>query len=419
MGIFEIIAVLVTFAGVFNYINYRYIKLPSTVGVMLISLIFSMGLMVLWGFGVGIEKQQMHLFITSVDFEKVMLGALLGLLLFAGALHVDFNKLVANKVEIVVLALCGVLISTFIVGTLTYYMSNALDLPLTYPDCLLFGALISPTDPIAVLDILKRLGIPETLEIKIAGESLFNDGIGVVVFVTILEATRGGSPVHPLAVLTLFAKEVLGGLLFGSAAGWIAYRMLKVVDDYKVEILLTLALAFGAYAFSSTIHISGPLAIVAAGLLIGNHGRQFAMSEKTKQHLDDFWELVDEILNIILFLLIGLEVLVIQITGKYLLAMVLIIPVVLSARFLSVVIPVTIMKPFRKFTDHVVKILTWGGLRGGISVAMALSLPRGDKRDMIVTLTYAVVIFSVFVQGLTISPLIRKLGQHTSPDEMQ
>jgi len=408
--IFNIIAVLVTFAAVVNFLNYRYIRLPSTVGVLLISLVISVLLMVLWSYGVGIEKQHMHALIDNINFQEVMLGVLLSLLLFAGALKVDYNKLVEYKIEIISLALFGVLLSTFIIGSLTYLIFNILDLNISYIYCLLFGALISPTDPIAVLGILKRLGIPKSLEIKIAGESLFNDGIGVVLFMTILEAAVRGGHVRPIAVVTLFAREVAGGLVFGFVAGWITYRMLKVVDDYKVEVLLTIALAVGAYSLASSIQISGPLAIVVAGLLIGNHGRQFAMSEKTKEHLDNFWELVDEILNIILFLLIGLEVLIIQNAGKYFAIIVLVIPVVLSARFISVAIPISIMKPFKRLTDHGVKILTWGGLRGGISVAMALSLPRGHERDVIVTMTYAVVIFSVLVQGLTINPLIKRLG---------
>lgn len=409
MGLFEIIAVLLTFAGIFNFLNYRYIKLPSTVGVMLISLVFSIALMVLWRFGIGLEKQEMHTLISSIDFERVMLGGLLGLLLFAGALHVDLNRLMEKKAEIVTLALFGVLTSTFIVGSLTWLMVTALGISLDYLSCLLFGALISPTDPIAVLGILKRIGIPESLETKIAGESLFNDGIGVVVFITILEIATGAGGVSPLGVIALFTREVLGGLLFGFAAGWIAYRMLKVVDDYKVEVLLTIALTVGTYSLASSFHLSGPLAIVVAGLLIGNHGRRFAMSERTREHLDDFWELVDEILNIILFLLIGLEILVIPHSGQYLAAMVLAVPVVLFARFVSVAIPVASMKPFTQFSDHVVKILTWGGLRGGISVALALSLPRGSEREAILSMTYAVVLFSVLVQGLTIGPFIKRL----------
>jgi CPA1 family monovalent cation:H+ antiporter len=410
MEIFNIIAVLVTFAAVVNFLNYRYIKLPSTVGVLLISLVISILLMVLWSYGIGIEKQHMHALIGSINFQEVMLGVLLSLLLFAGALQVDYNRLVEYKIEIISLALFGVLLSTFIIGSLTYLIFNILDLNISYIYCLLFGALISPTDPIAVLGILKRLGIPKSLEIKIAGESLFNDGIGVVLFMTILEAAVRGGHVRPIAVVALFAREVAGGLVFGFVAGWMTYRMLKVVDDYKVEVLLTIALALGAYSLASSVHISGPLAIVVAGLLIGNHGRQFAMTEKTKEHLDNFWELVDEILNIILFLLIGLEVLVIQNAGKYFAIIVLVIPVVLSARFISVAIPIIIMKSFKRLTDHGVKILTWGGLRGGISVAMALSLPRGNEREVIVTMTYAVVIFSVLVQGLTINPLIKRLG---------
>jgi CPA1 family monovalent cation:H+ antiporter len=280
-----------------------------------------------------------------------------------------------------------------------------IDLPLIYG--LLFGALISPTDPIAVLGILKKAGVPESLETKITGESLFNDGVAVVIFLLLLESATGTGNLTATTVLALFIKEVLGGVLFGLLIGAVAYWMLKSIDNYQVEILITLALVTGGFALAEHLHISGPIAIVVAGLLIGNHGRLLAMSDEVREHLDTFWELVDEVLNAVLFVLIGLEVLVLTLTRQHLIAGLLLIPILLLARFVSVGIPVGAMRMFRSFSPHVLKILTWGGLRGGISVAMALSLPPGPHRQVILATTYVIVVFSIIVQGLTIGRLVR------------
>ncbi|MEE9524918.1 MAG: sodium:proton antiporter [Thermodesulfovibrionales bacterium] len=408
MEIYQIIAVLLTFSAVFSFLNYRFLKWSSSVGVMLISLVFSLCLMTLWHFGIGFEKQEMYQLMESIDFEKVMLGVLLGLLLFAGSLHIEINDLLEKKVEISILSTVGVLMSTLIVSVLTYLVTAAIGHNLKYIYCLLFGALISPTDPIAVLGILRKLGIPKSLETKIAGESLFNDGIGVVLFLTIFGIAIGGNDSGVIPAAILFIKEILGGIALGIITGWIAYRMLRVVYDYNVEVLITIALAVGGYSLASSLHISAPLAIVVAGLLIGNYGRRFAMSKKTREHLDKFWELVDYILNTLLYVLIGLEVIIIPLTGNHILKMVLAIPIVLLARFISVGVPICILKSFRQFSRNAVTVLTWGGLRGGISVALALSIPRGFERDIILTMTYAVVIFSVLVQGMTIGKLIEK-----------
>jgi CPA1 family monovalent cation:H+ antiporter len=409
VGIFEIIAILVTFAAVFSYFNTRYLQLPSTAGVMLISLVVSLTLMFLWHFGIAIEQREMHALIGGINFEKVMLGAVLGLLLFAGALHIDINYLKENKWEIAILATLGVIMSSLIVGSLTYGISSLFHVDLDFMSCLLFGALIAPTDPIAVLGILKRMGISKDIETQIAGESLFNDGIGVVVFITLLGVATGSRQLDVGGMVTLFLREVLGGIAFGFITGYIAYKMLSDLNDYKVEILITLALATGGYALSTPLHISGPLAIVVAGLLIGNHGRQFAMSERTRTNLDTFWELVDEILNVLLFVLIGFEVINISITWSYVALMILIIPAVLLARFVSVGVPLSILKPFRELHKNAVTVLTWVGVRGGISVALALSLPPGRDRDIILTMTYSVVIFSILVQGLTVKYLLARL----------
>lgn len=408
MELLNIIAILITLSALFSYLNHRYIKLPSTVGVMLIALVMSLSLIIIGHLGFLVEEEEVHTLVASIDFSDVLLKGMLAFLLFAGALHVNINDLLEKKWEIGILSTAGVVMSTLIIGTAIYFVTPLIGLQLDYIYCLLFGALISPTDPIAILGMLKKAQVPKSLSTKIAGESLFNDGIGVVVFIVILEIITGGHEVTTANVLALFAKETIGGILFGLVLGFIGYRMIKSVDNYNVEILITLALVIGGYTLALSIDTSGPLAIVFAGLLIGNYGRKFAMSEKTRTNLDTFWELVDEILNAVLFVLIGLEVLIITLTDRSLLAGVLAIPIVVIARFVSVGIPISLLKFFRQFSPHVIKILTWGGLRGGISVALALSIPRGYERDMIVTMTYAVVVFSILIQGLTLKFLIKR-----------
>jgi CPA1 family monovalent cation:H+ antiporter len=282
-----------------------------------------------------------------------------------------------------------------------------ISLPLIH--CLLFGALISPTDPIAVLGILKTAHAPKSLETKIAGESLFNDGVAVVVFLVLFGIAVSGHEISAAHIGLLFLEEAIGGVLFGLVIGGITFYMLKGIDNYSVEVLLTLALVMGGYTLATLIHVSGPIAIVVAGLMIGNHGRSFAMSEQTRGHLDTFWELVDEILNAVLFVLIGLELLLISFTGKHLFAALLIIPIVLLARLASVALPIGVLRLKRQFSPGVIKVLTWGGLRGGISVALALSLPAGPERNLILTVTYLVVVFSIIVQGLSIGQLVKSV----------
>jgi CPA1 family monovalent cation:H+ antiporter len=344
--------------------------------------------------------------LKSVDFGQTLLQGMLSFLLFAGALHINLNDLAKQKWVITILAVVGVLISTFVFDTAIYLMLAWLSLKLSYAWCLLFGALISPTDPIAVLGVLKSAKVPKSLEIQIAGESLFNDGIGVVVFLVLYEiAVRGDQPsfAHISAV---FLEEAVGGAVVGLLLGWITYRLLKAVDQYQVEVLLTLALVAGGYALASAMNTSGPIAIVCAGVLIGNHGRRFAMSDTTREHLDTFWELVDEILNALLFALIGLEVLVLTFTYDLLFAGLLAIPATLFARWVSVGAPVLVMSRWQKFPPGTVTIMTWGGLRGGISVALALSLPVGSERELVLAMTYMLVVFSILVQGLTIKQVV-------------
>ena len=408
MDLFNILAILITLTAVFSYLNHRYVGLPVTIGVMVIALLMSVLLILLGWMGLGLE-QKAEAWLRGIDFNQTVLHGLLSFLLFAGALHIDINDLAERKWSIGTLATVGTLTSTFLVGTATWWILEGFGLGLSYLYCLLFGALISPTDPIAVLGILKTAGAPKSLEINITGESLFNDGVGIVVFLVMLGIASGGHEVSSGEIGLLFLQEAVGGALFGLAVGYLSYRMLKSIHQYQVEVLLTLALVAGGYALADALHLSGPIAIVVAGLLIGNHGRMLGMSDRTREHLDVFWELLDEILNAILFVLIGLEVLVLSFTAKDLLASVLIIPVVLAARFIAVGIPVTLLRTFRPFTPGAVRIMTWGGLRGGISVALALSLPPGAERDVILAVTYVVVVFSIVVQGLTIKRLIESM----------
>jgi len=407
--LFDLIALLITLAAVFGYLNHRFIRLPTTIGLMLISVVMSLG-MVLIGHvghaGLLLEQQWMSV-VRSIDFNKTLMVGMLSFLLFAGALHVDLAELLSEKWSVGIYATAGVLLSTFLVGTMTYLVSDWLGFELRFLSCLLFGALISPTDPIAVLGILRTSGVPKRLQVRIAGESLFNDGIGVVVFITLYDIVFDGVSFSAAGVSLLFLEEVAGGIFLGLMLGWAAFRLLKSIDNYQVEILITLALVTGGYALAAAVHASGPIAIVVAGLLIGNHGRRFAMSEKTRQNLDTFWELIDEILNALLFVLIGIELLVITVNQRYLVAGLVAICVGLAARMISIGVPQLLMAPLSRFDFKALKVMTWGGLRGGISVALALSLPPGTERDQIITMTYLVVVFSILVQGLTLKRLLR------------
>lgn len=412
MATLNLAALLVTLAAVFSFVNYRFIRLPTTIGLMLIALVLSVLLVIAGKLGLAEFHIQAQHILSQIDFNTTLMHGMLSFLLFAGALHVNLSELAEQKWVIASLATIGMLLSTFLIGTLSWYLLNWLEISLPFIYCLLFGALISPTDPIAVMGILKTVGAPKTLETKIAGESLFNDGVAVVVFIVLLSIATGGGAGNEAEIsighiALLFAEEAIGGIVYGFIIGFITYRMLKSVNNYQVEILLTLALVMGGYALATILHVSGPLAMVVAGLMIGNHGRQFAMSDVTREHIDTFWQLIDEILNAVLFVLLGLEVLVLTFTENYLLAAVLLIPIVIVSRFISVGVPVTLLRFKREFSPHVIKILTWGGLRGGISIALALSLPQGPERELILTLTYIIVIFSIVVQGLTIGKLIR------------
>ena len=408
MSLFEILAALLSLTAVFSFLNYRILKLPTTIGIMLLSLVFSILLIVLGDYSSGLRKSAEEL-VLQIDFNQTVLHGMLSFLLFAGALHVNLNDLREQKWVIATLATLGIFMSTFLVGAVMYFVFAALNIEINFLWCLVFGSLISPTDPIAVMGILKLVGAPKTLETKIAGESLFNDGVGVVIFLVLLGLATGQTEATASHVLGLFAKEAIGGAIFGLLAGFIGYWMLKQVNNYQVEALITLGLVSGCYALAEHLHLSAPIAIVITGLFIGNQGRSFAMSDKTRERLDDFWELIDEILNAVLFLLIGIEILILSLKGEYLLAGLIAIPVVLFVRWISVGLPVQFFKRRRTFTPHAIKIMTWGGLRGGISVALALSLPKDVvARDPILTVTFCVVVFSILVQGTTIKMLLNK-----------
>ncbi len=413
MSLVETITVLVCLAALFSYVNERFLKLPATIGLMALGLSFSLVMVALGTIGIPVHRQAVA-FMQRIDFNETLMHGLLSFLLFAGALHFNVRNLFGQKWFIGTLASVGVALSTCLVGVLTYYAFGLIDVEIPFLYCLLFGALISPTDPIAVLGILKKAGAPKSLETKIVGESLFNDGVGVVVFLVLLGvATRGMT--DPADVGLLFLEEVGGGALLGAALGFVTATMMRTIDDYRVEILLTLALVMGGYALADALHMSGPIAVVVAGLVIGSHARHSAMSETTRQYLDTFWELVDELLNAVLFVLIGLEILALTFEGRYLAAGLIGIPIVLAARFISVAVPLHLFRLWRTFSPYAAIILTWGGLRGGISVAMALSLPPGQVRDAIVGATYVIVVFSILVQGLTIERLIRATTQEREP----
>jgi CPA1 family monovalent cation:H+ antiporter len=408
MTAFDVVAALTTMAAVFTWLNHRYVRLPTTIGLLVIAVVPSLALVVLQQLGVA-GADAFVTFVESIDFDEAVLQGMLGALLFAGALHLELEDLLRQKWLIALLATVGVVTSTVVVGLLVLPLFGWLgfSVPLVY--ALLFGAIVSPTDPIAVAAILKKAGVPRSLMAKISGESLFNDGVGVVVFLLLAGIASGAEEASTVTVLELFAVEVVGGLAFGAAIGWAAYQMLRQVENYTVEILITLAVVTGGYALANHLHLSGPLAMVVAGLLLGNRGRAMAMSAATRERLDDFWELADEFLNAVLFVLIGVEVVTVAFDERALLAGALAIPLVLTARFVSVGIPVLALRTRREFTPHAIKVLTWSGLKGGISVALALSLPPGPYRELIVTATYVVVCFSIVVQGLSVAAVVKRL----------
>lgn len=420
MELLEVLAALLTCAALFSYLNARWLRLPTTIGLMVIALAFSLGLIVLGAYSPSLLDRAERI-VAQLEFDDALMKCMLGFLLFAGALHVNLNDLRQQKWPIAILATLGVLMSTVIVAALAWSVFAVLGIAVRPIYCLLFGALISPTDPIAVLSILKNIGAPKELEIKIAGESLFNDGVGVVVFLGIWEIASGEHRFDIGHLGFLFLQEAVGGAIFGFCLGYLGYRMLRSLDNYSVEVLISLAMVAGGYVLAQRLHISGPIAMVVAGLFIGNHGRAFAMSEKTIEHLDTFWELIDEILNSVLFVFIGLEILVLEFNVRYVFAASLLIPAVLVARYIAIAAPLRLLRNTHVFHPRAVQILTWGGLRGGISVALALSISRTlhdgapvPEREVLLAVTYIIVIFSIIVQGLTIGPYVQSVLKSTS-----
>lgn len=416
MSIFQTIAILLTFAAFAAYCNHRFLHLPRTIGLMAIALSLSLVFIALGYFGI-LNLTEASQFVQKIDFSETLLHGMLAFLLFAGALHVDLGDLKSQALPVIVLSTLGVVLATLICGALFWTVARWLGTDLPFMYALLFGALISPTDPIAVLGILKKAGAPKSLETKITGESLFNDGVGVVVFLTILGVAFANQELDAVHITVFLVTEAVGGAVLGGILGWIFYRLLKSVDVYQVEILLTLALAAGGYSLAEAVHVSAPIAIVIAGLFIGNHGRTFGMSDTTREHLDGFWELVDEILNAVLFFVIGLEFLAIRLEGPYVLIAFFAIVIVLISRFLSVGLLVASMKLKRTFSRGVVEILTWSGLRGGISIALALSLPPFHERQLILTATYIVVAFSILIQGPTVGRVIAARTRSLTPSK--
>ncbi len=404
MELYYSFSILIVLASCFAYLNHRFLKLPSTIGIMIIAMLVSVVLVIFGNSFLAKEMIALKTVMEDIDFTEVLMGAMLNFLLFAGAIHINFNDLKEQKAPIMTFATVSVVISTFVVGLVMYYVLPLIGIEMPFIYCMLFGALISPTDPIAVLSILQKARVSKSLETKVAGESLFNDGIAVVVFVIILKMAEGeGFELTAWNISKLVLQEAGGGLLLGILLGITAAGALKKIDDYKVSVLITLSVVMGGYLIAHMLHISGPLTMVAAGLYLGNFDKKASkMTVQTKDYLHKFWELVDEIMNAILFLLIGFELIVITTVREYWLGGVIAIGVVLFARLLSIWLPSRII-PFRKrFNAETIKILVWGGLRGGVSIALALSMAPGHFKDQIVSITYIVVVFSIIVQGLTI-----------------
>ena len=378
---------------------------------MLITILFSLGVLALSAIDDTLLIAEKEI-ITSIDFQTVLLDVMLSFLLFAGALHTNFEQLRVQRWPVLVFSTIGVLVSTFLVGTIIYFVLQIIPLQVDYIYCLLFGSLISPTDPIAVLGILKKAGAPKMLEAKIVGESLFNDGVGVVVFLTIFKiASSGTGEVNPVEILELFGTEVLGGIFVGLVLGFLTYKLMKSIDDYDIEVIITLAAVMGGTAIAHHFHLSAPLAMVTAGLIVGNDTvRTSTMSEITETYVDKFWELVDILLNTILFVLIGMEMLVLTFKGDFVIAGLMAIPIVLICRYASLLVPIQFFRKKLNFVPNTNLIMTWGGLRGGISIALALSLTDEMHRELFLMITYFIVVFSILVQGLTVGKVVEKLG---------
>lgn len=415
MDYFIIASILVFISAIFGYINVKFLKLPNTIGLMLITIVFTLAVFGISYFDDTLLDAERYI-ITQIDFKYVLLDVMLSFLLFAGALHTNFEQLKIQRWPILAFSTLGVLVSTFLVGTIMFYVLQAFGLQVDFIYCLLFGSLISPTDPIAVLGILKQAGAPKNLETKIVGESLFNDGVGVVVFLTIFKiASSGMDAITPLEIVELFGIEVIGGIVLGLFIGWVTYRLMRSIDDYDIEVIITLAAVMMGTVVAQKFHLSAPLAMVTAGLVVGNDTlRHSAMSETTENYVDKFWELLDILFNTLLFVLIGMEMLVISFELTYVIAGLVAIPIVLVCRYLSLLLPIKFFEKRLNFVPRTNLVMTWGGLRGGISIALALGLTQEMHRDLFLVITYVVVVFSIVGQGLTVGKLVKKVTGHAA-----
>ncbi|EKE72712.1 cation:proton antiporter [Celeribacter baekdonensis] len=421
MTLLQIASLLIVLAGAFGAINYLFLKLPSSIGILVVALIASLVIIGLDAiFPASLVEETIRTEVMAFDFSDTLLEGMLGLLLFAGALHVKISDLRAQWVPVFLMATLGVGLSTVVVGVGFSWMTG---MPLLI--ALTFGALISPTDPVAVLGVLRQASLPKSLETKIAGESLFNDGVGYVVYLVLVGlafgATGGHGDTHNAdsavqGAAKLFAQEAIGGALLGLVLGWLTFRVMRLIDDYALEVLITLGLAFGGYELAVALQVSAPIMAVCAGLLIGDVGAKYGMSEETRRYVDAFWKMIDEILNAILFLMIGFEVFAVAFDMSSVLGGAMAVLLALLARLTAVAVPVLLLKPFRSFSKGTIPIMTWGGLKGGISVALALSLPDSEWKPVILTATYIVVVFSIIVQGLTVAPLAKRMGREPGLD---
>ena len=404
MELYYSLSVLIVLASLFAYINYRVLKLPSTIGIIVIAIIVSVILVASGDNFLPKTTNGLIKLVNSLDFTEVLMGAMLNFLLFAGGIHVNIKDLKEQFGPVVIFSTVGVIISTFAVAFGTFYLLPLVGIQMPFIYCLVFGALISPTDPVAVLSILKQANVSKSLETKVAGESLFNDGMAVVVFTVVLQLAIGKEidlNVENIGLLLL--REAGGGLLLGVLLGYSASRALRVVDDYIISVLITLSVVMGGYLIAREMHISAPLAMVAAGLFMGNFSESFKMKSETQDYLIKFWELIDEIMNAVLFLFIGFELLLIKDLNEYLVAGGICIMIVLLARWIAIFIPTKFMAFKYRFSPQTVKVLVWGGIRGGVSIALALSIPVNGYSQIIISITYCVVVFSIIVQGLTIA----------------
>lgn len=419
---FDAAAILIVLAATLGYVNFRFLKLPPSVGLTIMGALASLLVVALDRLLPGSTvAHDITGFITGIDFHTTLMDGMLSFLLFAGALHVDWHEMRRGRLPILVLSTIGVVFSTILVGVGLYAFCALLGLGMPFVWSLVFGALISPTDPVSVMGILKRAKVSPTLEATVAGESLFNDGVGVVVFTILLATALSGEPFSLTRAGHLFLVEAGGGILLGLACGWIAFRAMRSIDEYKVEVMITLAVVMGGYALASALHVSGPVAMAVAGLLIGNAGATFAMSDETRDYVHKFWALIDDILNAVLFMLIGLEVVMIPADPRLLLLGICAIPLALMARALSVMLPLTVMRPWFSLGPLASVTLIWGGLRGGISIALALALSSGDARNALLAATYLVVLFSVIIQGATVERVLdwaARRSRAASPDEL-